>query len=112
MVSTPCLPCADDVGRIISRLSNSLRERERVGLATRSVHCYSRSISMLKRQDRRPLSPPPILRLWVRDANGQLVDPRYVGHERSGVSLTIQSCQHQFPGTHGRPMVGRCGAAS
>lgn len=83
---SPCLSCTDNVGRTISRLSNSLRERERVGSAIRSVECYFRSVSMLKRQDRRPLSPPPILRLWVRDANGQLVDPRYVPHRAFLVS--------------------------
>ena len=29
-------------------------------------------------KDRRPLSPPPIVRLWVRTASGQLVDPNLV----------------------------------
>jgi hypothetical protein len=81
-----------------------------VGLVTRSVQPEIISVSTLNRQDRRPLSPPPILRLWVRDSNGQSVDPRYV--VRVGPPLIGQPCQHQLFSPHGRFMVGRCGAAS
>ena len=38
-------------------------------------------------QDRRPLSPPPIIRLWIRKANGDLVDPK-------SVSCLLAVCCH------------------
>ncbi len=47
-----------------------------------SMKCTSHDLPLTSiTQDRRPLSPPPIIRLWVTTANGEPVDPLCVAKQ-------------------------------